>query len=120
VEPALTSRLANDMGTDPDQLPLMQHVMMRLWNQATGRDPGTPLLRLEDYLAVDGLQGSLSRHADEILEGVANDAPELRDVARRLFCLVTEGEGDRATRRLTPVQEVMAVADRPITDVALI
>lgn len=120
VEPALTSRLANDMGTDPDQLPLMQHVMMRLWNQATDRDPGTPLLRLEDYLAVDGLQGSLSRHADEILEEVAHDTPELRDVARRLFCLVTDGEGDRATRRLTPVQEVMAVADRPITDVALI
>jgi hypothetical protein len=118
VEPALTSRLTNDMGTDPDQLPLMQHVMMRLWNQATARNPEAPLLRLEDYLAADGLKGSLSRHADEILEVVVRDAPELRDVARRLFCLVTDGEGDRASRRLTPVCEVMAVADRPIADVA--
>ena len=117
VEPALVSRLTNDMGTDPDQLPLMQHVMMRLWDQATARNPEAPLVRLEDYLAVDGLAGSLSRHADEILELVARDAPERREVARRLFCLVTDGEGDRARRRLTPVQEVMAVADRPIVDV---
>ena len=35
VEPALVNRLLNDMGTDPDQLPLMQHVLMRMWTRAT-------------------------------------------------------------------------------------
>jgi hypothetical protein len=117
IEPALTSCLANDMGTDPDQLPLMQHVMMRLWDGATARDPKAPLLLTKDYLAAGGLKGSLSRHADEVLESVARDAPELRDVVRRLFCLVTDGDGSRATRRLTPVREVMGVADQPIEEV---
>jgi hypothetical protein len=37
VEPRLTSRIVNDMGTDPDQLPLMQHALMRLWEVARAR-----------------------------------------------------------------------------------
>ena len=35
VEPALVNRLLNDMGTDPDQLPLMQHALMRMWTRAS-------------------------------------------------------------------------------------
>jgi hypothetical protein len=91
VEPLLVSRILNDMGTDPDQLPLMQHALMRLWDEAQARDPAAPLLRLADYIAVDGLKGSLSRHADEILAEVTRDAPQRGETARRLFCLVTEG-----------------------------
>src|SRR5271166_2922247 len=67
VEPHLAACIVNDMGTDPDQLPLMQHVLMRLWEKARARDPKAPVLRLDDYIAEGGLKGSLSRHADEIL-----------------------------------------------------
>jgi len=34
VEPSLVTRLLNDMGATPDQLPLMQHALMRLWIEA--------------------------------------------------------------------------------------
>ena len=37
VEPALVNRLLNDMGTDPDQLPLMQHALMRMWTRGGRR-----------------------------------------------------------------------------------
>ena len=37
VEPRLVSRIVDDMGTDPDQLPLMQHALMRLWELARAR-----------------------------------------------------------------------------------
>jgi hypothetical protein len=106
------------MGNDPDQLPLMQHALMRLWEGAQARDPAAPTLRLDDYLAADGIKGSLSRHADEILAEVTREAPERRDIARRLFCLVTEGEGESATRRLAAVAEVMAVAEKPLEEIA--
>ena len=33
VEAALVNSLLNDMGPDPDQLPLMQHVLMRMWTR---------------------------------------------------------------------------------------
>jgi hypothetical protein len=120
VEPALVSRLINDMGMDADQLPLMQHVLMCLWNEATARNSEAPLLRVDDYLAAGALKGSLSRHADQVLETVAGGSVESREVARRLFCLITDGEGDRATRRLAPISEVVAVADRPVEDIVRI
>ena len=55
-----------------------------------------PLLeRLQDY------------GADEILAEVTRDMPEPRDIARRLFCLLVEGEGENAVRRLAEVAEVI-------------
>ena len=118
IEPALVARIANDMGTEPDQLPLMQHALMRLWEEALMRNRAAPVLRLDDYLAAGGLKASLSRHADEILAEVTRVAPERDRIARHLFCLVTEGEGERATRRLAPVAEVAAVSEQPIEEVA--
>jgi hypothetical protein len=118
LEPALIARIANDMGTDPDQLPLMQHALMRLWEDALLRDRTAPLLRLDDYVVAGGLKASLSRHADEILSEVALGAPERARIARHLFCLLTEGEGERAARRLAPVVEVAAVSEQAIEEVA--
>ena len=116
VEPLLISRIVNDMGTDPDQLPLMQHALMRLWDQAKAHDPATPVLRLADYLAVDGIKGSLSHHADEILAEITRSRPERAETARRLFGLVTEGN----VRRLARVKEVMAVSDTSLAEVSLV
>jgi tetratricopeptide (TPR) repeat protein len=114
VEPLLVSRIVNDMGTDPDQLPLMQHALMRLWDEAKARNPAAPMLRLDDYLAADGIKGSLSHHADEILAEITRDQPERTETARRLFCLVTEGE----VRRLARVDEVMKVSGAPLAEIA--
>ena len=120
VEPGLVARLIDDMGTDPDQLPLMQHALMRLWELARARAPNAPQLRLDDYNAEGGIKVSLSRHADEILAGVTRDMPERGDIARRLFCLLTEGEGESAVRRLAEVAEVVEVMGRPLDEIAAI
>jgi len=120
VEPQLVARIVNDMGIDPDQLPLMQHAMMRLWDQTQGRGETPPVLRLDDYLAADGLKGSLSRHADEIVETLARAAPERREMVRRMFCLLTGRIDDRAVRRLAPVSEVMGATEQPLGEIAAI
>jgi hypothetical protein len=64
VEPRLLNRLINDFGTDPDQLPLLQHILARLWNIASAKPP---VLTVEDYQAIGGLSAALSHHGDEIL-----------------------------------------------------
>jgi WD40 repeat protein len=120
VEARLTSRIVNDMGTDPDQLPLMQHALMRLWELARARAPNAPQLRLVDYDAEGGIKGSLSRHADEILTQVARDGSQRAETARRLFCLLTEGEGENAVRRLAEVKEVVEVTGSPLDEVAAV
>ena len=120
VEPRLVARIVNDMGTNPDQLPLMQHALMRLWQRAQARHPAAPLLRLDDYVAEDGIKGSLSRHADEILAEITRDRPERAETARRLFCLLVEGEGESAVRRLAKVAEIMEVTGEPLEEIAAV
>jgi len=120
VEELLVARLINDMGTDPDQLPLMQHALLRLWNKAEARDPARPVLRLGDYIAADGLEGSLSHHADEVLAEVAQSAPGREAIARRTFCLLVDGEGEHAVRRPASLAEIMAVAECSLAEITTV
>ena len=120
VEPRLVAHVVNDMGTDPDQLPLMQHALMRLWERARARAPNAPLLRLEDYASEGGIKGSLSRHADEILVEIIRERPERAETARRLFCLLVEGEGESAVRRLAPMKEIVAVTGTSLDESAAV
>lgn len=120
VEELLVARLINDMGTDPDQLPLMQHALMRLWNGAQAQDPARPVLRLSDYIAAEGLKGSLSHHADEIFSEVAQSALGRGGIARRMFCLLVDGEGESAVRRPARLTEIMALADCSLAEITAI
>ena len=58
VEPSLVNRLINDAEGNSDQLPLIQHVLSRIWNRLNGsskaRSAGL-LLRLDDYEQTGGL-----------------------------------------------------------------
>lgn len=75
IDAELVERLIND-STDESDLPVLQHCLMRLWEQAgkpgrvdTGGESGAPNrhLRLDDYDTVGGIERALSRHAEEIL-----------------------------------------------------
>lgn len=77
IDPTLVERLLIDSGDEPDQLPVLQHCLLRLWEQAgtlrrTGEDISSPLrnLTLSDYAKVGGIANGLSQHADEILAGL--------------------------------------------------
>src|SRR5262249_45749816 len=65
VEPALVNRLLNEIGPDPDQLPLLQHALMRMWAHVKERSrqgdlgllasiPATAIM-MSDYEAVGAL-----------------------------------------------------------------
>ena len=75
-------------------------------------------MHLDDYDAEGGIKGSLSRHADEIFAEITRDVAERADTARRLFCLLTEGEGESAVRRLAEVAEVIEVTGKPLDEIA--
>jgi hypothetical protein len=40
IAPRLVVRLLNDVGDDPDQLPILQHAMMRTWDYWKARGDG--------------------------------------------------------------------------------
>lgn len=56
VEMALVTRLLNDMGSNPDQLPLMQHVLMLMWQKGRRKaGDGEIALTLADYEKSGGI-----------------------------------------------------------------
>lgn len=110
IAPRLTQRLLNDVGDDPDALPVMQHALMRTWDawKAAGQ-PDRPI-DLDDYLGIGGMAQALSIHADQAYVGLAA-IPGAQTVAQTLFrCLCERSEDYRETRRPTRLDELCEVA----------
>src|SRR5215472_64715 len=107
----LVQRLLNDLGDEPDQLPIMQHALMRTWDAwSSGGDLEVPI-DLKHYESIGGMANALSRHADEAFDEL--DAPA-KEIAKRLFqCLAEKGSDNRETRRPTLLPEICAVAQQP-------
>jgi WD40 repeat protein len=105
IEPRLLQKLLNETGDDPDQLPLLQHALLRTWN--AWNHAARPL-DLEDLDAVGGMKDGLSRHADEIY---ASLSLEQQRVTRVMFQQLSERDPEgREIRRPTPMAHVAAVA----------
>jgi PQQ-dependent catabolism-associated CXXCW motif protein len=115
VEKALSTQMLNDMGSNPDQLPLMQHVLMLMWERASGKAGGAaPLLTLKDYEALGGIGspatgGALSEHADAVLLGLTVEQQRLAAVLFRSLVL-SEGNIGRDVRRPISLGEAADIA----------
>ena len=98
IEPELVERLINDCGDELDQLPVLQHCLMRLWDRAggTAAEPCARRLTRQTYDDIGRMADALSRHADEILAQCAGKELAVEQAFRALSELDREG---RAIRR---------------------
>jgi hypothetical protein len=105
IAPSLVQRVLNDAGDEPDQLPVLQHALMRTWSHWRRSDPDRiRRIELGDYEAIGGFAGALNRHADELLAGVP---PE---TAERVFKRLTaRGRSSRERRDPARLAEIWAV-----------
>jgi hypothetical protein len=100
----LLLRLLNDIGDDPDQLPILQHALMRTWDLFEERG-GDGALDLEHYQATGGMGEALSRHADEVYSELPDD--EHKRIAEKLFKSLTEKvDANRGIRRPMQLAEL--------------
>jgi hypothetical protein len=77
----LVQRLLNDVGDDPDQLPILQHALMRTWSKGSeARAEGRPL-DVPIYEATGGMAAALNFHAEEAYETWASFPPARRSPA---------------------------------------
>jgi WD40 repeat protein len=119
IAPRLLYNLLNDVGDDPDQLPLLQHALMRIWDcWAADHADGEPL-DLRHYERVGGLQEALSLHADEAYAELADD--QHRRLGCKLFQALTErGSDNRGIRRPTRFDQLCAILDARPAEVAAV
>jgi energy-coupling factor transporter ATP-binding protein EcfA2 len=128
IEPALVKSLLNDSDSDFDQLPVLQHCLLRLWEKAgpvqaavpangpsaeaiapTGASPRQ--LTLKHYDAIGWMSGALSRHANEIM----GDLPGLEWTIEKTFRALAEidrdGRAIRRSRLFKQLKDETGVAD---------
>ena len=107
IAPNLVQRLLNDAGDQPDQLPILQHALMRTWAHWHSSDPEEKRrIEIEDYLSIGGFENAINQHADEVLAGV----PE--NLAKIIFKRLTaRGRGNRERRDPATLAELWEVCE---------
>lgn len=134
IEPRLVNQILNDMASfapferggsggptqlsrRADQLPLMQHLLNRLWTRAEASGPKPVTLRFADYLAVGGLEGALESHGKDLIDALpANDRETVQTIFR---ALVSGRDAGSAVRRAVPfaaIEKEAGPASRAIID----
>ncbi|HZT57220.1 MAG TPA: tetratricopeptide repeat protein, partial [Pyrinomonadaceae bacterium] len=110
ISAPLVNRLLNDAGDNPDQLPILQHALMRTWDHWTAHRRDSEPVGLEDYEAVGTMTDALSRHAEEAYAELPDERS--RVVAACMFKALTErGVDNRETRRPTRLSDICAITE---------
>ena len=114
VEPELVRRLLAEAKGEKDQLPLLQHALMRLWDL----DDGDRLLTVGELDALGGLRQALEDHAEEAFSELDPDQQRIAEVLFR--SLAERGADERDTRRPINLGEAADVAGVDAADVAAV
>jgi tetratricopeptide (TPR) repeat protein len=116
IAPRLVRRLLNDLGNNQDQLPVLQHALMRSWDHWVHRGRPGGAVDIEDYESIGTLKQALSQHAEEAYAEAA--AGEGNRVTQAIFKALTDTVTDpRGTRRPCTVAELAAVAEVPASEI---
>ena len=127
INAELVQRLLNDCGAEMDQLPVLQHCLSRLWDEA-GKTPAETTempveapadggenssgkavrdLALNHYRNIGGFADALSWHADEVLKDLPGDALQL--AVQQCFSALSELDKEgRAIRRALRFSQLLA------------
>ncbi|HUF62067.1 MAG TPA: hypothetical protein VMN36_08325 [Verrucomicrobiales bacterium] len=117
IAPGLLQRLLNDVGDNPDQLPILQHALMRTWDYWERNHVEGEAIDLKHYQAAGEMASALSDHADEAYEDLAKGVPgetgaRRKALAEKLFrCITERGPDNREIRRPCRLVDICKIVD---------
>ena len=116
ISPILLARLLNETDDLKDQLPLLQHSLMRTWEYwEDDHHPDEPL-DLRHYEAIGTMVNALSLHAEEAFAELEND--ESRRICELIFKRITEKKPDiQGTRSPTALHNICLLTGSTEEDV---
>jgi WD40 repeat protein/energy-coupling factor transporter ATP-binding protein EcfA2 len=119
IAPRLVQQLLNDLGDNPDQLPILQHALMRTWSYwSSYRDYDDESVDLKHYEAIGTMSEALSQHANEAYDELDEDQKRICEL---MFKAITEKRGENfGIRRPTRLSEIASIADVSEQDVAAV
>lgn len=105
ISPRLVDHVLNDAGDESDQLPVMQHALMRTWEKWQQEKNGP--IDITHYEAIGTVTEALSIDADKAVEGMSKE--ELF-ITERLFQALTDTDvKGRRLRRPAHLSELIAI-----------
>jgi WD40 repeat protein len=117
IAPRLLKRLLNDIGDNQDQLPILQHAMMRTWDYwVTNHDPGEPL-DLRHYNAIGKIAQALSLHANEAFEELNTRQKEIAEILFKALTEKSQEIGMRRPVRVGLISELSDAQEKEVIDV---
>jgi WD40 repeat protein/energy-coupling factor transporter ATP-binding protein EcfA2 len=105
VTPRLLDCVLNDAGDQSDQLPVMQHALMRTWEKCSLT--GDEEIDLPHYEAAGKIKWALSNDAEKALDGLS---PGELEITKRMFQTLTATDQDnRRTSHPSHFTQLLAV-----------
>jgi len=108
IEDELVDLLISEIGDRTDRLPVLQHALMRTWdNWESMKMPERPIAAA-NYSAIGKMAEAMSRHADEAFEELDERG---KSICETLFRTITEkGPDNKGVRRPTRLGKIAAIA----------
>lgn len=119
IDPALPDKILADCGEDFDNLPLLQHALMRTWEHWSRRFNNKPV-SVRNYERMGGVGVSLSRHAEEAYKEVLRYGADSKEVeiCEMLFrAMVDRGPDGRAVGRPVRIKTIMQLSEASLEEV---
>ena len=118
ISERLVKRLLNEVGENQDQLPILQHALMRTWDYWLKTREEKEPMDVRHYNAVGRMSEALSQHANEAYDELSSREKEIAEV---LFKSLTQRTNDsfgmRRPVRLGLVAELAGVTDNDVIEV---
>lgn len=129
VDDDLVNHLLNETGGDPKKLPVLQHLLMRMWEctqpeqiKSESKLQGYSILgefadesighrlTMIDYKDVGGIENGLSNHADDAFSTLNTEQQRISEIMFRSLCEC--GARGRYNRRPTSIYEIARLASK--------
>ena len=108
IAPRLVQQLLNDVGESPDQLPILQHALMRTWQYWKAHHKQGEPMDLRHYNAVGAFKEALSQHANEAYDSLNKRDQRICEIMFK--ALAERGSENQLIRRPTRLGEISAIA----------
>jgi WD40 repeat protein len=107
IDPKLVETLLNDIGDQTDQLPVLQHALMRTWSYWQELEEPDRPLSFKDYDSVGTMSDAMSRHANEAYEELDQRG---REICEKAFKTITEkGADNKGVRHPSKVSSIKTI-----------
>lgn len=116
ISTRLVNQLLNDVGDNPDQLPILQHALMRTWDIWKQKNNSELPIDIDDYEEVGTMSHALSQHAEEAYAELYSNNQKI--VCKNLFRALTDtGSDSRGIRRPTKLSEIAELCNSNIEEI---